>query len=46
MLHSAAAGERCIAVAGPSVSMPEVVRMLRANLGSAAERVRPGKLPS
>lgn len=46
MLHPEAAGERFIAVAGPSVSMSDVAQMLRANLGSSAAQVPTRKLPS
>ena len=45
MTHPAANGEPFIAVAGDSISMVEIARMLRARLGSSARRVPRFQLP-
>lgn len=46
MSHSAAKGERFLAVAGDCVSMLDVARMLRAGLGEAASRAPTRQIPS
>jgi len=45
MTHPSANGERFIAVSGDPVSMVDIARMLRASLGSAAEKVPRFQLP-
>jgi len=45
MTNPAAKGERFLAVAGNSVSILEVAKILRANLGAAASRVPTRELP-
>ncbi|MET0402965.1 MAG: NAD-dependent epimerase/dehydratase family protein, partial [Cystobacter sp.] len=45
MTHPAARGERFLAVAGPSLSMLEVARLLKSRLGAAASRVATRELP-
>lgn len=46
MTHPAAAGERFIAVAGPSMSFVEIARLLKDRLGDAAKRVPTRQVPS
>ncbi len=46
MTSPAAAGERFLAVAGPSLWMSDVAAVLRARLGAAARRVPAGELPN
>jgi len=45
MVDPAASGERFLAVAGPSMAAIDVARVLRANVGAAAERVPTRQLP-
>jgi dihydroflavonol-4-reductase len=46
MTHSKAAGERFIATAGESIWLVEVAKMLKANLGDAADKVNAKELPN
>jgi nucleoside-diphosphate-sugar epimerase len=45
MTHPDAKGERFLAVAGDSMTMQEIARLLRARMGAAAGRVPTGALP-
>jgi len=45
MTHPAAKGERFIAVAGDSMSMLDIARVLKARMGAAAKRVPTRQLP-
>src|SRR5262249_36804170 len=45
MTHPAAKGERFLAVAGESVSLLDMARMLRSRLGTAARRLPTWQLP-
>jgi dihydroflavonol-4-reductase len=46
MTHPAAAGERFIASAGPSVPMIEIARILKRRMGAAAAKVPTRELPN
>lgn len=46
MTHPAAKGERFIAVSGAVMAMPEIAKLLKARLGSAASKVSTRRLPS
>jgi len=45
MTHEAAAGERFLAVAGPSMSLLQIAQVLRSHLGPAARRVPHHEIP-
>jgi dihydroflavonol-4-reductase len=45
MTHPAAKGERFIALAGDSISLLDIARMLKKHMGAAARRVPTGEMP-
>jgi len=45
MTHPAARGERFLALAGESISLLEIARMLKKHMGAAARRVPTGEMP-